>query len=45
MESGERRHKRTTVRAWLTDTLAPIAVHKITRIDELLPWHYAQTGA
>ena len=29
--------------AWLTDTLARIADHKINRIDELLPWHYAQT--
>ena len=29
--------------AWLTDTLARIADHKITRIDELLPWRYAQT--
>ncbi len=28
--------------AWLTDTLARIADHKINRIDELLPWHYAQ---
>ena len=28
--------------AWLTDTLARIADHKITRIDELLPWRYAQ---
>ena len=24
--------------AWLTDTLARIADHKINRIDELLPW-------
>ena len=31
--------------AWLTDVLARIADHKITRIDELLPWRYAQTGA
>lgn len=29
--------------AWLTDTLARIADHKITHIDELLPWRYAQT--
>ncbi|WP_373086129.1 IS66 family transposase [Sneathiella sp.] len=29
--------------AWLTDTLNRIADHKINRIDELLPWHYAQT--
>lgn len=29
--------------AWLTDTLARIADHKINRIDELLPWLYAQT--
>ncbi len=29
--------------AWLTDILARIADHKITRLDELLPWHYAQT--
>lgn len=26
--------------AWLTDVLARIADHKITRIDELLPWHH-----
>ncbi|NKB59571.1 MAG: IS66 family transposase [Alphaproteobacteria bacterium] len=31
--------------AWLTDTLARIADHKINRIDELLPWRYAQTRA
>jgi len=29
--------------AWLIDTLDRIADHKITRIDELLPWHYVQT--
>ena len=29
--------------AWLTDVLGCIADHKITRIDELLPWRYAQT--
>ena len=27
--------------AWLTDVLGRIAEHKITRIDELLPWRYA----
>ena len=31
--------------AWLTDTLAQIADHKITRIDELLPWSYAASEA
>ena len=31
--------------AWLTDTLARIADHKITRIDDLLPWHYAAPAA
>lgn len=31
--------------AWLTDTLTRIADHKINRIDQLLPWHYAQVGA
>jgi hypothetical protein len=29
--------------AWLTDVLERIADHKITRLDELLPWRYAQT--
>jgi len=28
--------------AWLTDVLARIADHKISRIDELLPWRYCQ---
>lgn len=27
--------------AWLTDVLTRIADHKITRIDELMPWSYA----
>ena len=31
--------------AWLTDVLGRIADHKINRIDELLPWRYAQNGA
>ncbi|MEP3636044.1 MAG: IS66 family transposase [Paracoccaceae bacterium] len=31
--------------AWLTWVLAQIADHKITRIDELLPWRYAATAA
>jgi transposase len=31
--------------AWLTDVLGRIADHKITRIDELLPWRYAATAA
>ena len=29
--------------AWLTNVLSRIPDHKITRIDELLPWRYAQT--
>ncbi len=29
--------------AWLTDVLKRIADHKITRLDELTPWRYAQT--
>ena len=28
--------------AWLTDVLTCIADHKITRIDELLPWNFKQ---
>ena len=28
--------------AWLTDVLGRIADHKITRLDDLLPWRYAQ---
>jgi transposase len=28
--------------AWLTDVLGRIAEHKINRLDELLPWIYAQ---
>ena len=28
--------------AWLTDVLGRIADHKITKLDELMPWRYAQ---
>ena len=28
--------------AWPTDVLGRIADHKITRLDELMPWRYAQ---
>jgi hypothetical protein len=28
--------------AWLTNVLSRIADHKITRLDELFPWRYAQ---
>ncbi len=31
--------------AWLTDVLGRIADHKITRLDELMPWRYAQARA
>jgi hypothetical protein len=31
--------------AWLTDVLGRIADHKITRIDELLPWRHAAIAA
>jgi hypothetical protein len=31
--------------AWLTDVLGRIADHKITRINELLPSHYAAATA
>jgi transposase len=31
--------------AWLTDVLSRIADHKITRIDELLPWRHAAVAA
>src|SRR4051812_16566608 len=30
---------------WLTDVLSRIADHKITQIDELLPWRYAAAAA
>lgn len=28
--------------AWLTDVLGRIADHKITRLNDLLPWNYTQ---
>ena len=31
--------------AWLTWVLSQIADHKITRLDELLPWRYAAPAA
>jgi len=31
--------------AWLTWALAQIADHKITRLDELMPWRYAAQAA
>ena len=31
--------------AWLTQVLGRIADHKITRINELLPWRYAALAA
>ena len=38
-------HKVPDPQAWLADTLARIADHKITCIDDLLPWHYAASAA
>jgi len=28
--------------AWLTDVLGAIAEYKVTKLDELMPWCYAQ---
>ncbi len=28
--------------AWLTNVLGRIADHKITKLDQLMPWSYAQ---
>ncbi len=28
--------------AWLTDVLGRIADHKITKLDELMPWNYIE---
>jgi transposase len=31
--------------AWLTDVLDRISDHKVNRIEELLPWRYAEASA
>jgi transposase len=31
--------------AWLTDVLDRISDHRVNRIDELLPWRYAEASA
>lgn len=31
--------------AWLTQVFGRIANHKITRLDELMPWRYAAIAA
>ena len=31
--------------AWLTDGLGRIAEHKITKLEELMPWRYAEASA
>ena len=36
---------RVDPQGWLTDALSRIADHKITRLDELLPWRYAASTA
>ncbi len=36
---------RVDPQAWLTDVLGRIADHKITRLDELMPWSYAANAA
>jgi len=30
--------------AWLTDVLSRITEHKITKLDELMPWNYIPEG-
>ena len=30
---------------WLTDVLGRISEHKITKLDELMPWRYAEASA
>ena len=36
---------RVDPQVWLTDILGRIADHKITRINDLLPWRYAAAAA
>ena len=36
---------RVDPQVWLTDVLGRIADHKSTRLDELLPWRYADKAA
>ena len=31
--------------AWLTDVLGRISEHKITKLDELMPWRYSEASA
>ncbi len=31
--------------AWLTDVLGRITEHKLTKLDELLPWRYVEASA
>lgn len=31
--------------AWLTDVLSRIADHKITKLEDLVPWRYAAKAA
>ena len=34
-----------SIRLRVTDTLGRIADHKITKLDELMPWRYAEASA
>ena len=42
---GSAKLNRVDPPAWFTSVLGRIADHKITRIDELLPWRYAAAAA
>ena len=39
------KHNNVAPQAWLTWELDQIADHKITRLDEPMPWRYAARGA